>query len=71
MALTKTLRIPWGVFKVEEDLECCKWLDLWYSSFYARITIFEQPTASFFMFLCPSVWNNSAFTGRMFVKFDK
>ena len=35
MARTKTLRIPWGVFKVKEDLECYKWLDLWYRFLYA------------------------------------
>jgi len=30
----------------------------------------RKSTISFFMYVCPYAWRNSAFTGWIFVKFD-
>jgi hypothetical protein len=40
------------------------------SPFLGAFSKLRKATASFVMPLCPSAWNNSAPTGRIFMKFD-
>ena len=48
----------------------CKSMFLPMHFVFGRVRKFAEKTLSFVMSVCPSAWNNSAPTGRIFVKFN-